>query len=338
VGNRIEDKVAGLTVGLVLERRWGAPETRAVVAGGFRGEWFWVDRFKSSVAFHMPMEAKGIHRSMLSEAWICGGRLPNDHRAIRIAIGCEKDEWERCWPMVSKFWREVDGYLVNDDQRETFEKTERLSIARSEAGSKGASKREANRQAKPQAKGDSKRMSPDQSLSLSQEQDQSPDQHHTHTSPSAPGAAAPKRERGLPPEVSEVFDHWREVCRHQGAKLDGKRQACIRARLRDGYSAADLKEAIDGCAASRFHQGRNDKGKVFDALTLILRDGDHVDQFRKLARGEGQSSGERDAKTQDVMDRLDRAFEQVYGPQQPALNGQRVLQLTAEEVDVAKPF
>jgi len=54
------------------------------------------------------MEARGVYREMLTQAWRRGARLPNDHEAIRRAIGATVGEWRRSWPLVKKFWR-VDG-------------------------------------------------------------------------------------------------------------------------------------------------------------------------------------------------------------------------------------
>lgn len=62
------------------------------------------------------MEARGVYREMLTQAWRRGARLPNDHEAIRRAIGATVGEWRRAWPVVKRFWR-VDGDdLVNDTQ------------------------------------------------------------------------------------------------------------------------------------------------------------------------------------------------------------------------------
>lgn len=92
-----------------------------------------------------------------------------------------------------------------------------------------------------------------------------------------------------PASVSLVFDHWKSVMSHPDARLVPKRKKLIEARLREGYSVDDLKAAVDGCKASDFHQGKNDSGKVYDDLTLILRSGDKVEQFKN---GNGHPEGE----------------------------------------------
>lgn len=82
-----------------------------------------------------------------------------------------------------------------------------------------------------------------------------------------------------PEDVAAVFNHWRIIMGHQRARMDLARAKVIRARMQDGYSVEDLCIAIDGCAASAFHMGENDRGQIFDSITLILRDADHVDKF-----------------------------------------------------------
>jgi uncharacterized protein YdaU (DUF1376 family) len=100
-------------------------------------EWFWTDRWIGSSGFLLPMEARGVYREMLTQAWRRGAKLPNDHEAIRRAIGATNAEWKRSWPKVSGFWR-VDGTdLVNDTQRAVYAETMDLSEKRSAAGRLG---------------------------------------------------------------------------------------------------------------------------------------------------------------------------------------------------------
>ena len=83
-------------------------------------EWFWTDRWTGSSAFLLPMEARGVYREMLTQAWRRGAKLPNDHEAIRRAIGCTLREWRRAWPQVEKFWTMDGGNLVNATQVEVY--------------------------------------------------------------------------------------------------------------------------------------------------------------------------------------------------------------------------
>lgn len=82
--------------------------------------------------------------------------------------------------------------------------------------------------------------------------------------------------------VSEVFDHWRVRMKSPRSKLDDKRKRLITNALKN-YQAEDLKQAIDGCAASPFHMGQNDRKEKYNGLDLILRNADKIDGFMAKA-------------------------------------------------------
>lgn len=88
--------------------------------------------------------------------------------------------------------------------------------------------------------------------------------------------ADPKSDPGV---IGRVFAHWRRVVNRPAAKLTQERRAKIVARLREGYTEADLVAAIDGCAASPFHRGENESGSRYDDLTLIFRNGSKLESF-----------------------------------------------------------
>lgn len=52
----------------------------------------------------------------------------------------------------------------------------------------------------------------------------------------------------------------------------------VAQRLADGYSADDLKRAIDGYHADPWHCGENDRATKFLSLELIARDSAHVER------------------------------------------------------------
>lgn len=66
---------------------------------------------------------------------------------------------------------------------------------------------------------------------------------------------------------------------HSRAKLTKGRRTKITARLGEGYTAEQIKQAIDGCKASKYHMGRNDDGTIYDDLTLICRNGEKLENF-----------------------------------------------------------
>lgn len=79
-------------------------------------------------------------------------------------------------------------------------------------------------------------------------------------------------------QIRRVFAHWQTVHGHPTSRLDDKRRTKIRLRLKEGYTVEQLCQAIDGYLKSPFHMGQNAGHKVYDALELMLRDAQHVDQ------------------------------------------------------------
>lgn len=87
-------------------------------------------------------------------------------------------------------------------------------------------------------------------------------------------------------EIEEVYQHWQQVMEKPRSRIDDIRKKAISGRLRDGYTVADLKDAIQGCAFSRFHRGENDRQKKYQDISLICRDAYHVDQFIEIFEAE----------------------------------------------------
>lgn len=108
----------------------------------------------------------------------------------------------------------------------------------------------------------------------------------------------------VPTTVEVVFREWQSAIeswrRSTGRRpsrfvLSEKRKALIRARLGEGFDVDDLKDAVRGWRRSGFHCGANDRRKPYNSLELILRDADHVEQFRDMERDHGASVPRADA-------------------------------------------
>ena len=79
--------------------------------------------------------------------------------------------------------------------------------------------------------------------------------------------------------IQEIFSYWQQKTKHPGAILDAKRKTAFTRALKLGYSIEQLRSAVDGCLKSPWHQGDNDEGKVYDAITLIFRNAEKIEQF-----------------------------------------------------------
>ena len=109
------------------------------MADKLTAEWFWIDRWMGSSAFLLPLEARGLYREMMTQAWRRGARLPANHDTIKRAVAATDDEWSRTWPFVAPYWRQTDGgILVNDTQIEIYEESQARVKRASDKGVKGA--------------------------------------------------------------------------------------------------------------------------------------------------------------------------------------------------------
>ena len=72
-----------------------------------------------------------------------------------------------------------------------------------------------------------------------------------------------------------IFDYWREKCRHENARFDGKRFDLIKSRLKQ-FTPDELRMAIDGAAVDAYV---DPSGKRHDRLGLIFESAERVEDF-----------------------------------------------------------
>ena len=101
-----------------------------------------IERLFSSMRFRrMRWDERGAYILLLAEAWLEGGRLPNDPEDIRRLLGVSDDDsWSRIKKFVldSCFRPSEDGkWLINDSQVEIYTEVLEAHHKRVEAGRKG---------------------------------------------------------------------------------------------------------------------------------------------------------------------------------------------------------
>ncbi len=90
---------------------------------------------------------------------------------------------------------------------------------------------------------------------------------------------------------------WREVWEAYAAnlgrpaRLTSQRMALIIRRCKE-WPVEDLLDAVVGWKDSPFHRGENPEGRVWDSLELLLRNAEHIENFRDLHRGLLQGDGQ----------------------------------------------
>jgi hypothetical protein len=128
--------------------------------------------------------------------------------------------------------------------------------------------------------------------------------------------------------VLAVFEHWRHhMPGRQGARPTPGRKSIIGARLKDGFSVAELKAVIDHIALSGYHNGDNPTGAVYNDFKTIFRNAEKVEDHQlnaKKAAGardrprvvETQGMRPRDralAEKQERDDRASAAWDRILG-------------------------
>ena len=118
----------------------------------------------------------------------------------------------------------------------------------------------------------------------------------------------PKTTVGLKSDhVVEVFDHYRthHPRAHRKPSPKSKEWRAIKARFAEGYTVQDLCSAIDGCHKSPWHMGANERGRKYDSLELITRDGSKVQQFMEFARNGAPRERSKSGAVNMMMDILE---------------------------------
>ncbi len=110
--------------------------------------------------------------------------------------------------------------------------------------------------------------------------------------------------------VLSVFEYWQKVMNHPRAVLDKKRKRLLEEALKS-YSADDLKKAIDGCASDKWYMGENERGTIFDALHIILKDSDKIEGFIRMSNIKIKPTSSKS----DYRQAANSGFEQVFREQ-----------------------
>lgn len=97
---------------------------------------------------------------------------------------------------------------------------------------------------------------------------------------------APARTRESPEAqaIRDVFEDWQSHTDRPRHKLTDPHKAKIRARLREGFTAAHLKLATRGAWASPWMRGQNDRETDYTYPRTIFRDADCVERHIRNAR------------------------------------------------------
>ncbi len=84
-------------------------------------------------------------------------------------------------------------------------------------------------------------------------------------------------------DIKRVFEFWKKVMKHPQSKLDAKRKKRICARLREGFTPENLRDALLGALKDDFLMGKDKYAKrKFDGIETLLRDAAQVERLIEL--------------------------------------------------------
>lgn len=124
------------------------------------------------------------------------------------------------------------------------------------------------------------------------------------TLPGVPGPPeAMSRELERRSAIGRLFTYWQRACAHGAAKLTPERARALMARLKDGYTEAEIRKAIDGAAAAAYVN--EESGQRYDDLTLICRNGSKLESFMERGvRATGEIAAEPASEASPVEDQI----------------------------------
>lgn len=97
--------------------------------------------------------------------------------------------------------------------------------------------------------------------------------------PNGEPVPAEKPKENFKDEIQDVFEFWKVTFgKRNSTLLDSKRKTKILARLKDGYSVADIKLAVTNCSKSDYHL----QGGYTD-IELICREATKLDRFIEMS-------------------------------------------------------
>lgn len=117
----------------------------------------------------------------------------------------------------------------------------------------------------------------------------------------------------MPDTVSAVIAHYRtHHPRSRVGEAGSKEHRLVKARLSEGYTVGQLRDAIDGYHCSPFHQGLNDNGQKYLALELMVRDASHVDRGLQLLENPPTPMTPRELVKRKEAEEWERKTQELY--------------------------
>ena len=200
--------------------------------------------------------------------------FPNIDEAIDWAWASSEEEIAAVKFVLTKFFIKENGLYIQRRIQEDLDKYHSNSLTNKRIAVARENKRKSTKRDKNSTKRAKKSTKRVRSVN------EPPPNHKPLTINHKPVTNSNSKTSTKVNEVQEIFNHWVLVMKKSsGSLLNNKRTKAIKARLAEGYTVEQIKDAIVGCSMTPHNMGKNDNGKKYDDLELICRNGSNVERF-----------------------------------------------------------
>ncbi|WFD61268.1 putative replicative DNA helicase [Acinetobacter phage XC1] len=236
---------------------------------------------------HLTLLEHGVYMTLMSTYYTNEQPLPTDEKQLfRLAGARTEEEKEAVLNVVNEFFKRMGSEWVHSRIDFELQKYHARAEINRENGKKGGrntpkTQDEANEN---QLGSDFKQMGSESGS----ESEASEEQNRPLTN---------KPINQLTQNIEDVFLFWKNTFnKNDRTKLKGVRETKIRARLKEGYSVDEIKQAILNISSSQYHIdcGHTD-------IELICRDQSHLDRYIAMG-GPVKLSQSPENKKQDLVE------------------------------------
>lgn len=80
-------------------------------------------------------------------------------------------------------------------------------------------------------------------------------------------------------EIRDVFEYWKNTTNRQKSRLNQDKKRKITARLREGFTVAQLCRIVDWSQTDPYYMGDNDRNKRYDTISTLFRNSERVEDL-----------------------------------------------------------
>ena len=214
--------------------------------------------------------------TLLTDACYDREQFPTLQEALDWTWASSEEEIQAVTFVLSRLFRLEDGIYINDEIQNSIDKYHKNATTNQRI----AREREQKRKVKLTNGVDNstnRAQGVDESLNNSNE---SPPNQEPLTINHKPITIKEKKPSQSEIDIDDIFKFWKlTLNKTETAKLTKERKKKILDRLNENYTVEEIKHAITGCTQSAYHMGKNENGKIYDSLELILRSGENLEKF-----------------------------------------------------------